>query len=97
MVSPGHSATVHTSSRHPAENTPAFPGFTVRLHGTRTPGVVQLVSRVSLLETVRNKKGKLKVTKRNIGALLPMRAGETQPTNMPGDPVDLTVRLERTD
>ena len=95
LVGPGRSATVHTHSRRPAENNPAFPSFTVRLYGTKADGVLQLVSRASLLEINRNGKGKLKVTKRNIGALLPMRAGETLPTNTPGDPVDLTVRLER--
>ena len=96
IIAPGHAATVYTKSRHPAENAPAFPSFTARLSGTRVPGVLQLVSRVSLLEASRNKKGRLKVTKRNIGALLPMRAGETLPTNAPGDPVELIVRLERT-
>ncbi len=95
LVAPGGSVTIRTRSRHPSENEPAFTGFTARLHKTRTIGVLELVSRASLLEAARNKKGKLKVTKRNIGALLPMRAGETQPTNTPGDPVELSVRLER--
>ena len=95
LVAPGRSTTVRTDSRRPAENTPAFPSFTVRLYGTKTADVLQLVSRASLLEATRNKKGKLKITKRNIGALLPMHVGETFPTNTPGDPVDLTVHLER--
>ncbi len=95
LVAPGHSVTVRTNSRRPAENSPAFPSFTVRLQKTRATGVLELVSRASLLEANHNKKGKLKVTKRNIGALLPMRAGETQPTNTSGDPVQLNVQLER--
>ena len=94
-VSAGDAVTVRTDSRHPSEDRPAFPSFTARLSRTKTPGVLQLVSRASLLEAARNKKGKLKVSKRNIGSLVPIRVGETQLISLPGDPVHLEVRLER--
>ena len=89
------SATVRLHPAQPTEDRPAFTRFSARLHATRNPGVLQLVTRADLREAARDKKGRLKPTKRNIGALLPIRVGETQATSIPGDPVHLEVRLER--
>ena len=94
-VGAGGSATVRTGAKHPTEDRPALPSFTARLSRARRSGVLELVSRADLLEAARNKKGKLKVSKRNIGSLVPIRAGETQLISLPGDPVHLEVRLER--
>ena len=94
-VRAGGSATVRTDSKRPTEDRPAFPAFTVRLTATKTPGVLQLVTRASLREAARNKKGKLKFSKRNIGSLVPIRPGETQLISPASDPVHLEVRLER--
>ena len=91
----GGSAIVKTHAAPPTEDKPAFIRFSAHFNPTRTPGTLQLVTRVDLREAARNKKGKLKVTKRNIGALLPIRAGETQLTSLPSDPIHLEVRLER--
>ena len=91
----GGTATVRTDSTRPLEDRPAFPSFTARLTRTKTPGVLQLVTRASLREAARNKKGKLKFSKRNIGSLVPIRPGETQFISSPSDPVHLEVRLER--
>ena len=90
----GGSATVRTDSQTPGENRPAFPEFTARLSPTNQPGRVELVTRASLHEVARNKKGKLKKSKRYIGALLPIRPGETLGVNGPGDPIVVEVRLE---
>ena len=43
---------------------------------------------------MRNKKGKLKVTKRFIGALVPTRVGESQIVSVEGDPIRVEARLE---
>ena len=86
---------VRTDSREPAENRPAFPEFLARLSTTRSDRrSVELVTRVSLREQFLTKKGKRKVSKRFIGALLPIRPGETLGVSGPGDPVAVTVRLE---
>ena len=94
-VAIGRQAILHTDSIRPTEDKPAFTSFTARLSTTKTPGVLQLVTRADLRESIRNKKGKLRVSKRNIGALLPIRPGEVQLTSLPTDPVQLEVRLER--
>lgn len=91
----GGSATTRLHSQPPTEDKPTFTRFTARLTATRTAGLFQLVTRADMREATRNKKGKLKIAKRNIGALLPIRAGETQVTNTPSDPVHVEVRLER--
>lgn len=54
-----------------------------------------MVTRASLRMAKRTKKGKLKITQRNIGALVPVRAGETQVVSESNDPVHLEVRLAR--
>ncbi len=54
------------------------------------------MTHVSVLEAERNKKGKLKVHKRFIGALLPIRPGETLLVSGPADPITVEVRLEPT-
>ncbi len=84
-------ATVHT----PLENRPALTDFIVRLNRARQPGVYEMVTRVTAREALRNKKGKLKVGKRFLGALVPTRLGETQVVSAEGDPIHLEARLEK--
>ena len=50
--------------------------------------------RVSVREAIRNKKGKLKVNNRFIGALVPTRLGENQTVSVEGDPIHVEARLE---
>ncbi len=90
----GGDAKVKTPARAPGENQPVVLGALARLNGTRQPGVYELVTRVSVRETIRNKKGKLKINKRFIGALVPTRLGETQIVSAEGDPVQVEARLE---
>ena len=85
---------VPTDSREPAENRPAFPEFRARLSPLRGGRQVELVTRASVREEFHTKKGKRKVSKRFIGALLPIRPGETLGVNGPGDPVVIDVRIE---
>ncbi len=94
-VPAGSSATAHPRFSPPTETSPAFTQFSAHFNASRNPGVLQLVTKVDLREAARNKKGKLKVSRRNIGALLPIRPGETQLTSLPSDPVHLEVRVER--
>ena len=94
-VAVGRPSSLRTDSARPTEDKPAFTSFTARLSTTKAPDVLQLVTRADLRESIRNKKGKLRVSKRNIGALLPIRPGETQLASLPTDPVQLEVRLER--
>ncbi len=86
---------IKTDSKTPAENRPALPEFLVRLKRARQPGVYELVTRVSARELVRNKKGKLKTTRRFLGALVPARLGEVQVVSTESDPIHLEARLER--
>ena len=88
-------AAIRTDSVQPQEARPAFPRFSASLSPTHTQGTLELVARASLREIHRNKKGKLRKTKRNIGALIPIRPGETQTLSAASDPVHLEVRLER--
>ena len=85
---------VRTDSQRAEENRPAFPEFLARLSPTTQRGVIELVTRASVLEADRNKKGKLKVHKRFIGGLLPIRPGETLGVSGPADPLTVQVRLE---
>ena len=98
VVSPpvrvGREIAVRTDSQRAKEDRPAFPEFRARLTATDQRGVVELVTRASVLEATRNRKGKLKVHKRFIGALLPIRPGETLGVSGPGDPIVVEVRLE---
>ncbi len=85
---------VRTDSREPSENRPAFPEFRARLSPNRGDRrLTELVTRVFVREEYHTKKGKRKVSRRIIGALLPMRPGETLGVNGPGDPVVVEVRL----
>ena len=85
---------VRTDSREPSENRPAFPEFCARLSPNRGDRrLTELVTRVLVREEYRTKKGKRKVNQRIIGALLPIRPGETLGVNGPGDPVVVEVRL----
>ena len=94
-VTLGNEASVKTSSRRPVENQPVLPQFLVRLNRRTPAGVYELVTRVAVREAIRNKKGKLKITKRFIGALVPTRLGETQVVSAESDPIHLEARLER--
>ncbi len=85
---------VKTDSRLATEDRPAFPEFVVRLSPIRRSTQIELVTRVAVLETHRNKKGKLKVNKRYIGGLLPMRPGEKLGVSGPGDPIAVEVELD---
>ncbi|MBE7211492.1 MAG: hypothetical protein INR65_10785 [Gluconacetobacter diazotrophicus] len=84
---------VRTGSQRAAENRPAFPEFLVKLSPMRRSTQIELKTRVTVLEARRTKKGKLKVSKRYIGALLPMRPGEKLGVNGPGDPLAVEVEL----
>ena len=90
----GSEAKLTKRTTAPGENQPVAPGFLVRLNRTRQPGVFELVTRVSVREAIRNKKGKLKFSKRFIGALVPTRPGETQVVSVEGDPIHVEARLE---
>ncbi len=86
---------VRTESQRAGDNRPAFPEFLARLSPIRRSTQIELVTRVTVLDAVRNKKGKLKVHKRFIGALLPIRPGEKLGVNGPGDPITVEVELVR--
>lgn len=94
-VTLGGEGSVKTRSKSPAETRPALPEFLVRLKRTRQAGVYELVTRASVRELLRNKKGKLKGSKRYIGALTPTRIGETQVVSTDSDPIHVEARLER--
>ncbi len=85
---------VRTDSQRPEENRPAFPEFVARLSPMPRSTQIELVTSVAVLEAVRNKKGKLKVHKRFIGGLLPIRPGEKLGVSGPGDPILVEVELE---
>ncbi len=90
----GGEVRVRTDSREPSENRPAFPEFRARLSPNRGGRrLTELVTRVFVREEYRTKKGKRKVSRRVIGALLPIRPGETLGVNGPGDPLVVEVRL----
>ncbi len=91
----GQTAQVRTASTVAAEDLPALPNFAATVSLTRTPGMVQLITKTSIRELVRTKKGKLRLTKRDQGALLPVRLGEAQNASPTGDPVQIEVRVER--
>ena len=96
QIAANQSTKVRTDSTQAMESKPAFPLFTAELSRTRAAGVFELVTRASLREASRNKKGKLKIHKRNIGALVPIKPGEpAQLISEASDPVHLEVRLER--
>ena len=84
---------VRTDSQRATEERPAFPEFLARLTPMRRSTQIEVVTRVTVLEARRNKKGKLKVHKRFIGALLPMRPGEKLGVSGPGDPIAVEVEL----
>ena len=89
------SVDVRTDSTLPTDDRPAFPRFTARLSPNPLhPVTLQLVTRAYVKEVLRTKKGKRKMNGRVIGGLLPIRSGETQDFNGPGDAIHLTVRLE---
>ena len=89
------SVEVRTNPTVPTEERPAFTRFTAQLSpDTLHAGTLQLVTRAYVLEVLRTKKGRRKVNRRVIGGLLPIRSGETQDFNDPGDPLHLTARLE---
>ena len=89
------SVDVRTDSTLPTDDRPAFPRFTAQLSPNALhPGTLQLVTRAYVREVIRTKKGKRKTNRRVIGGLLPIRSGETQDFNGPGDAIHLTVRLE---
>lgn len=89
------SVDVRTDLTTPSDDRPAFPRFTATLSPDRLrANTLELVTRAYLREVIRTKKGKRKVTRRVIGGLLPIHAGETQELQGPGDPIRLTVHLE---
>ena len=89
------SVDVRTDSTVPTEDRPAFPRFTAQLAPNPLhPVTLQLVTRAYVKEVLRTKKGKRKPNQRVIGGLLPIRSGETQDLNGPGDAIHLAVRLE---
>ena len=90
----GQKAVTRTDSRAATEEKTALPEFAATLTATRTPGLYQLVTKIAIREAARNKKGKLKVSKRNQGALLPIRPGVPEAASPDGDPVQVEVKLE---
>lgn len=94
-VALGGNGSAKTRSKKPEENQPAVPEFVVRLQRGKQPGVYELVTRAAVREASRNKKGKLKVNQRYVGALVPTRLGETQVVSPEADPVHVEARLER--
>ncbi len=85
---------VRTDSRRATEQRPAFPEFLVKFSPMRRSTQIEVKTRVTVLEAHRTKKGKLKVNKRYIGALLPMRPGEKLGVSGPGDPIAVEVELD---
>lgn len=90
----GVKGTVSTGQRRATEDKPALPSFAATLTTTRTPGLYQLVTKIAIREAARNKKGKLKTSKRNQGALLPIRPGATEVASPDGDPIEVNVRVD---
>ncbi len=89
------SVDVRTDQLQPGDDRPALPQFTAHLaNDALRPGTLELVTRAYVREAIRTKKGKRKVTRRIIGGLLPIRAGETQEFNGPGDPIRVEAHLE---
>ena len=90
----GQNASVRTDPKHATEDRPALPTFAATLTRTNPAGGYQLVTKVAIREAARNKKGKLKVSKRNQGALLPIRLGETQTASPADDPIQVDVQVD---
>lgn len=90
----GGTVRVSTAQR-PTEQRPAITAFSARVQRGSKPGVLEVISRVSVVEETRTPKGKLKRQKRAIGALIPMRPGERQLSSSPSDPIAVTLQLER--
>ena len=86
---------VRTDSQRAEENRPAFPEFLAKLTTIRQSTQIELATRVAVLEASRNKKGKLKIHKRFIGGLLPIRPGEKLGVSGPGDAFAVEVELVR--
>ncbi len=93
-IGPRSEGKVRIHGNAPGENQPVASEFLARLNRTRQPGVYELVTRVGVREAIRNKKGKLKVNNRFIGALVPTRVGENQTVSAEGDPIHVEARLE---
>ena len=91
----GQRGDARTGSKVATEEKPALPEFMATLQTTKASGIYQLVTKVAVREVARNKKGKLKRSQRNEGALVPIRLGETQVVSVPEDPIQLEVRVER--
>lgn len=88
-------STLRTDLTTPEENRPALPLLTASFSPIAArAGFFELKVLASVREVARNKKGKLKRSKRNIGALLPIRLGENQVASAEGDPLRLEVRVE---
>jgi hypothetical protein len=86
---------LRTDSTTPQENRPALPLLTASFSPMKErAGVFELKVLARVREVTRNKKGKLKRSKRNIGALLPVRLGESQTVSAEGDPIRLEARVE---
>lgn len=90
----GAAARVRTAQR-PTEARPAITGFSARVQQGAKPGVIEVISRVSVIEETRTPKGKLKRQKRAIGALIPMQPGERQLSSSSSDPIAVTLQLDR--
>ena len=91
----GQRAIVRTGSKVATEEKPALPEFTATSQTTKASGIYQLITKVAIRETARNKKGKLKRSERNQGALVPIRLGETQVVSVAEDSIQVDVRVER--
>ena len=87
---------VRTDLQRAEENRPALPEFLAKVSSMRGSARVELITRATVLDAERNKKGKIKVHKRFIGALLPIRPGEKLGVNGPGDPLVVEVELRST-
>ena len=85
---------VETGQQRADVDRPAFPEFRMKLSPMRRSTQIEVVTHATVLEAHRNKKGKLKVDKRFIGALLPMRPGEKLGVSGPGDPIAVEVELD---
>jgi hypothetical protein len=94
-AAPGRPSVTRTDSTVPVEGKPALPLLTATLSPTDRPDQFEMTILVSVREAIRNKKGKLKFSKRNIGALVPIQLGETQWVSSSADPIRVEVRIER--
>ena len=90
----GERAAVRTDSRVPVEDRPALPEFAATLTATGTRGLYQIVTKIAIWEAARNKKGKLKISKRNQGTLLPIRLGTAENASPDGDPIQVEVTVD---